>query len=240
MFAAKYTLTSPIESARAYIWQEAFISVFFALSASVIFHYAIQIVINPRARIGIRGSLLGTITGAIMYGAVAGTSINMGAAIAVGLVAGATSAFFYEKIYPRLNGRVIQDTFGMGSIWIAAFIGTFLVAPTVLKAYYNYSVDLPTLYPPNSSGAYFISSKDVAGWALVYVGVSVAIGLIGGILIGLLLKLVEKAAVKYFDDSEFYRSAAYGLREIRSEKYVDRGDPVPHYHHKPSAEIIIT
>ncbi len=95
LFALKYTLTSSNESARAYIWQEAFISVFFSLSASVIFNYAIGIVINPTTKIGIRGSLLGTITGAIMYGSVAGTAIKIGAAIAVGLVAGATSAFFY-------------------------------------------------------------------------------------------------------------------------------------------------
>lgn len=37
-----------------------------------------------------------------------------------------------------MNGNIVRDSFGMTSIWIAAFVGTFLIAPTVLKTYYNY------------------------------------------------------------------------------------------------------
>ena len=65
------------------------------MSASIIFNYAFSILFSPNSKIGIRGSLVGTITGAIMYGSVAGTSINIGAAIAVGLVAGFISALFF-------------------------------------------------------------------------------------------------------------------------------------------------
>jgi hypothetical protein len=188
MYSLKYSFVSK-ETQRSFIWQEAFIAIFVAMSASIIFTYAFSILLNPNSKIGIRGSLVGTITGAIMYGPVAGTCINIGAAIAVGLLAGAISAFFFEKIYPKLNASNITDSFGLGVVWIAAFLGTFIVTPTVLKTYYNYSVDLPTLYPQNSpSSAYFISNKDVAGWSLVYVGISVGIGLVGGIIIGLLLK----------------------------------------------------
>lgn len=73
-----------------------------------------------------------------MYGSVAGTSINIGAAIAVGLIAGSLSAFFYEKVYPKVNGDSIKDALGMGIIWVVAFLGTFVVAPIVLRTYYNY------------------------------------------------------------------------------------------------------
>lgn len=65
------------------------------MSASIIFNYAFSILLNGRSRLSVRGSLLGTISGAIMYGSVAGTSINIGAAIAVGLLAGFFSALFY-------------------------------------------------------------------------------------------------------------------------------------------------
>lgn len=209
----------------------------------MIANYATEIVINPRNKIGIRGSLLGTITGAIMYGSVAGTSINIGAAIAVGIIAGSLSAFFYQKVYPKMNGESIRDSLGLAIVWVVAFLGTFVIAPIVLKTYYNYSVDLATLYPQNSpTGSFFISSKDVAGWSLVYVGISVGIGLLAGILIGLLLKVLEKKNIKSFDDSEYYKSSSYGLREIRSEKYIDNADPVTknNHHHQTSAEIIIT
>lgn len=179
-----------------------------------------------------------------MYGSVAGTSVNIGAAIAVGIIAGSISAFFYEKAYPKLNGNTVRDALGMGIVWVVALLGTFVVAPIVLIAYYENSVDLPTLYPQNNpTGQFFISSKDVAGWSLVYVGISVGVGLVGGILVGLLLKSLEKGSIKNFDDSEYFKSSSYGLREIRSasEKYLDHAAPVArNQHRQPSAEIIIT
>jgi ammonia channel protein AmtB len=46
---------------------------------------------------------MGTIMGAVLYGPVAGTSVNIGAAIALGIAAGFISALFFKKLYPRLN-----------------------------------------------------------------------------------------------------------------------------------------
>jgi hypothetical protein len=169
------------------------------MSASIVFNYAFSILLNSNSKIGIRGSLVGTITGAIIYGSVAGTCVNIGAAIASGLFAGFISAFFYEKIYPKLNDSSVRDSFGLINIWVISFLGTFFISPIVLKTYYNYSVDLPTLYPSNSpTTAYLVSNIGSAGWALVYVGISVAIGLIGGLIVGLLLKLVERLNTRYF------------------------------------------
>jgi len=41
--------------------------------------------------------------GAILYGPIAGTCQNIGAAIAVGLGAGFISSIFYQKIYTKIN-----------------------------------------------------------------------------------------------------------------------------------------
>jgi len=86
------------EPVRTYAWPEAWISVFFAMSASVIFYYAFSILIGKKKRVEIRGSMIGTLAGAIMYGPIAGTCENIGASIAVGLFAGFSSAFFFEKL----------------------------------------------------------------------------------------------------------------------------------------------
>ena len=188
LFSIKSTL-STTETARSYLWQEAFLSIFIAMSASIIFNYAFSALFNAHSKFGIRGSLVGTISGAIMYGSVAGTCINIGAAIAVGLFAGFLSALFFEKIYPALNRNNITDTFGITFILIVSFLGTFFIAPTVIKTYYNYSVTLPTLDPNNSaSSVNFISKIGAAGWSLVYVGISMGIGLLGGLIIGLIVK----------------------------------------------------
>jgi hypothetical protein len=190
LYTVKYTVSSG-ETQRAFIWQEAFISTFVALSASVVSTYAFSVLFNRNYRLGIRGSLVGTITGAIIYGPVAGTCINIGAAIACGIFAGFLSALFFEKIFPSINGRTVKDSFGVMGILIVSFIGTFFISPIVLKTYYNYSVDLPTLYPQNSpSTAYFIGNKDAVGWVLIYVGVSMGIGLASGLLIGLLMRAI--------------------------------------------------
>lgn len=159
------------------------------MSASIIFNYAFSTFFNAHSKFGIRGSLVGTISGAIMYGSVAGTCINIGAAIAVGLFAGFLSALFFEKIYPTLNRNHVTDTFGITFILIVSFLGTFFIAPTVIKTYYNYSVNLPTLNATNSATTInYISNLDAAGWALVYVGISMAIGLAGGLIVGLVAK----------------------------------------------------
>lgn len=200
-YTTKYTVSSS-ESERAFIWQEAFISTFIALSASVIANYAGSVLLNHKAKLGIRGSLVGTITGAIIYGPVAGTCVNIGAAIACGLIAGFVSALFFEKIFPLVNGQTIKDSFGLIGVLFVSFLGTFVVSPTVLKTYYNYSVDLQTLHPANSiSTAYTITNIDSVGWLLVYVGVSAGIGLVGGLVIGLIMKFIEQKSTKSFDDA---------------------------------------
>lgn len=123
------------ESVRAYAWPEAWISVFFAMSASVIFYYAFSVLIGKQKKMEIKGSTIGTLAGAIMYGPIAGTCQNIGASIAVGLFAGIISAFFFEKIQPKLNKRGIRDTLGGVLVLAVSLIGPFVVAPIVMIAY---------------------------------------------------------------------------------------------------------
>jgi uncharacterized membrane protein YdjX (TVP38/TMEM64 family) len=87
---------------------------------------------------------MSTILGGIIYGPVAGTCTNIGAAIATGLFAGIFSSFFFQKIYPKLNQGGIKDTFGLTSVWIISLLATFVISPAVVAAYYNNGIALTT------------------------------------------------------------------------------------------------
>lgn len=91
-------------------------------------------------------------------------------------------------------------------------MGTFFISPIVIKAYADHTVNLPTLWTANVLTANaFINNFDVAGYALGYVGVSVAIGLISGALMGFIMTFFKKTHENY-DDSEVFNMASFGLR----------------------------
>lgn len=73
------------------------------MSASVIFTFAFSIVFGNK--IGAKEAVFGTISGGVIYGSVAGTCINIGTAIACGLFAGLTSAFYFRFIYNTINKK---------------------------------------------------------------------------------------------------------------------------------------
>lgn len=93
LFSLKYVGST--EYARSYIWQEAILASFFAMSSGAIFNYVFSILFG--GKIGVRGSIGGSIVGAVMWGPVSGTCVNIGAAIAVGLIAGLFTAVDYSK-----------------------------------------------------------------------------------------------------------------------------------------------
>lgn len=143
--------------------------------------------------------------GAILYGPVAGTCINIGAAIACGILAGFSSAIFYKKVYPKINETVVWDSLGLLNIWVVSFVATFLISPIVIRTYYNYTVNLSTLS---------VSSIDVlgsaildvtsAGWSLIYVGITVGIGLGCGFIVGFILRTIDKVFGAEFSDQMLF------------------------------------
>jgi hypothetical protein len=97
LYVPKFTRATG-ETARSFVWVEAILGCFFALSASVIASYASAVLFSETNRFGIKQSVIGTILGAIMYGPVAGTCFNIGAAIACGLFAGFIGTLLLSKL----------------------------------------------------------------------------------------------------------------------------------------------
>jgi hypothetical protein len=216
LFPLKFT-PGQVEYARSYIWQEGFISVFFALSASVIFSCAGSALFG--GRIDVRDCVFGTITGGIIYGAVAGTSVNVGAAIASGLFAGLFSSLSYRFIYKRINASTLYDSYGVINILMVSFFGTFAIAPVILIAYYNLYWVLTTLEVSNFDkvGLPLINSS-VAGWVLIYVGISMGIGIVAGLIAGLFLRLIGSSVKAH--NHEFF-TLDYGLTPRNAEAFYE-------------------
>lgn len=85
---------------------------------------------------------------------------------------------------------------------IVAPLGTFVIAPIVIRALYNYEIDLPTLYSSNSvSTGAIIATKSIAGWVLIYVAVSIGIALAAALLVGAFLKCISRKKIRFFDDN---------------------------------------
>lgn len=136
--------------------------------------------------------MFGTISGGISYGAVAATSVNVGAAIASGLFSGLLSSLIYRLVHKKMNQNGLFDTYGVFTILLVSFFGTFLIAPCILIAYYNRDWILTTLSVSNfdTVGLPLVNSS-IVGWILSYVGISIGIGLVAGLLAALLLRFLD-------------------------------------------------
>jgi len=148
--------------------------------------------------------VLGTITGAITFGSVAYLCTNIGAALACGGFSGLHSAFFYHKVYTKINRQRIFDSLGVTLIAVTSIIATLGIAPLVIYAYYYYGITVPTL--PNDAGTTntTITTSSIVGYVLEYVGITAGIGASSGVVVGVLLKIFDRFdADKLFDDKSF-------------------------------------
>jgi hypothetical protein len=71
-----------------------------------------------------------------MFGSIAHVCRNIGAALATGCFSGLFSAFFYHKLYAKINRRRVFDSLGIILVAIASLIATLGIAPLVIYTYF--------------------------------------------------------------------------------------------------------
>lgn len=104
---------------------------------------------------------------------------SIGIVIMIGAVAGLFSGFYMRVIHPKINRNTIYDYLGLfGPFFISAFLGGLVVAPSAILRYHNHGI-----IPPSIGTFYYYT---LAGWQLVYVGISFGIGIGSGLLVGIL------------------------------------------------------
>ena len=81
---------------------------------------------------------VGLISGGIISGILAGEYDNIGIASMLGFFGGLISAVFNNKVRPKMNKEYVVDSQGLlGSIFVVAFFGAFVVAPCMLNQFYK-------------------------------------------------------------------------------------------------------
>jgi hypothetical protein len=178
-------------------------NIIWALTGSVIGTY-IGSAIFGRGRVGVKEALVGTITGGVIMGHAAPALDDIGITIMIGVISGFISGL-YMKFFDRLlvNRTYIRDSMGLfGPFLMSAIGGSMVVAPSVLTYFYNRNKLSPGLYYLSLPSANLYDFH-LAGWQLVYVGVSAGIGLGAGIFSGL-LSLLDSNSFGLFNDSRMF------------------------------------
>lgn len=207
-FPVKFT-PAQAEYARSYIWQEAFLALFFAMSSSVISSSALTVLF--RGKTGVWEVVLSVICGGIVFGPVAGTAVNIGAAITCGIISGLIVSIYCWKLHNRIDTQRVNHSYGATGVLIVSFVSTFAISPIILIAYYARTWILPTLAVSNfdTKGLPLINGS-IAGWVLTYVGVSIGVGAGSALVTGLVFKLIQGASHEGSHNYHFF-SLEYGL-----------------------------
>jgi len=135
--------TIPASSVRNYVWMEAIISTFFALSANVLTTFVVSVLVQ--GKFIIRWQVFGVIAGGIVFGSAAQITLNIGAAIGCGSGAGILTILYFHKIQPLINKNRVVDSFGITLFLVICIFSTLIVKPYTLRVYYSNGVIIPAL-----------------------------------------------------------------------------------------------
>ena len=120
------------------------------------------------------------ISGGVIISSVAAYIDNIGACIAVGGFAGFFSSFWLRFVHPNFNKHKVYDHMGIiGPITFNAIFGGLILAPLLFQTY-TWVDTIPSIMLTA------LTSNDSIIFQLICAGLSMAIGLILGLITGLL------------------------------------------------------
>ena len=156
-------------------------NIWFSMISGIAGVYIGSILFN-KSKVGLRETVIGTIVGAIITGAGAGYIENIGASLGLGLFAGFFTAILMNTLVKSLNKDNIVDSQGfIIPVLITSFLGGFVVLPSIIIRYYT----IENTY--FSLGGLSESEWQAAGFQLAYVGVTVLVSIVAGLIGGGLL-----------------------------------------------------
>lgn len=173
-----------------------------------------------KGRIGYKEVLTGTISGGIVMGAAAPLIYNIGIIIMIGTVTGMLCGIYMRVLHVKINKNNVKDVLGLfGPFCISALIGSLVVVPSALIVSYNRGMSFPfaNIQIPYS----------LAGYQLIYVGISAGIGLVGGLLTSI-FSICDKDAFALASNSRIFKNE-FGLYDLGEASKSRQALPPPSY-----------
>lgn len=91
-----------------------------------------------KGRVGYKEALVGTISGGVIIGSAAPLIKSIGLVIMIGGIGGLFSGIYMRTLHLKLNRANVRDFMGLfGPFLICSFLGSFVVTPAALAAYFN-------------------------------------------------------------------------------------------------------
>ena len=133
IFASAHYITYSVENNNL-----AGMNIMFAISASIIGTF-IGSALFGSGKVGYKEVLTGSVSGAVMISSIAPIFDNIGFMIMFGLIAGLISGIYMQTLHKVINKNYIYDSLGLfGPFFLNAFIGSFVVAPSLLDRFLLY------------------------------------------------------------------------------------------------------
>lgn len=153
-------------------------------------------------------------------GAAAPLVYNIGIIIMIGSVTGFLCGIYMRVLHVKINKNNVKDVLGLfGPFCISSLIGSLVIVPSTLIVYYNRGQKFPF--------ANIAIPYSMAGYQLIYVGISAGIGLAGG-LITSITSICDKDAFALASNSRIFLNE-FGLYDLGEASKSRQALPPPTY-----------
>ena len=174
------------------------INTYLALTNSCIMAFILSKVLRPHHKFDMIDIQNATLAGGVAVGSSADLVIAPWGALLIGMIAGTVSVFGYVHLSPKLEEYGIHDTCGVNNLHgipgIIGGLGGFISASVASESLYGDSIS--TIFPARANGR---TAVEQGLYQLAALGTTLGISIFGGLLTGIIVKVIEEP-VEYYED----------------------------------------
>jgi len=213
--------------------QRAIMNTYFSLCACAMSTFAVSSLISPTKKFAMGHIQNATLAGGVVVGAAADMMLTPAGAVTVGTLAGVVTTCGFKWVTPFLRDKMkIHDTAGVhnlhGMPGVVGGIVSVVLAALATPEMYSFREEfkhtfgnqsVTEVFPALATGR---TNMDQARFQLLAVIVTLAMAIVGGLITGLILKLVGKFDT--IDDDDLFNDERnveiHGYVKIENEGYV--------------------